>query len=142
MANELSRDDGNSVTLHFMKANLAAAGAATIDMTLAQAGTGYAVPAGYKFHPVLLAVTFVGTLDAGATVIAKVIDDGTELVHGPVAQIDQADSDTHNTGVARVGAQPIIAGHVVGVSLTVDADYDTTATIDWDAMLVGLLLPA
>jgi hypothetical protein len=141
MANELSRDDGISVTLHFIKANLGT-GAATTDMTLAQAGTGYAVPTGYKFHPVLLALTFTGTLDADATVIAKVIDNGTELVHGPVAQVDQADADTHNTGVARVGGQPIAAGRVVGVSLTTDADYDTTSTIDWDAMLTGLLLPA
>lgn len=141
MANELSRDDGIAVTLQFIKANLGT-GAATTDMTFGQAGTGFIVPAGYKFHAVCLSLTFTGTLDAGATVAGKVIDNGTELTSGPVASISQAASDTGAVGVARAGAQPIAAGHVVGVSLTTNASYSTTSTIDWDATLVGLLLPA
>jgi hypothetical protein len=141
MANELDYPKGLPITLQFIKANLGT-GAATTDMTLGQLGTGFIVPTGYKFHPVMLSLTFVGTLDADATVVARVIDNGTELATGPVATINQAESDTHDTGVARVGAQPIAAGHVVGVSLTTDADYDTTSTIDWDAILVGYLLPA
>jgi hypothetical protein len=91
---------------------------------------------------VCLSLTFSGTLDAGATVAGKVIDNGTELTSGPVASISQAASDTGAVGVARAGAQPIAAGHVVGVSLTTNASYSTTSTIDWDATLVGLLLPA
>jgi hypothetical protein len=142
MANELNIYQGLPLTLQFISANLAT-GAGTVDMTLSeQLGTGFLVPTGYTFHPLCLCVTFVGTLDADATVIGKVIDNGTELTNGPVATINQAESDTHDTGVARLGADPIAAGHVVGVSLTKDADYDTTATIDWDAILTGVLLPA
>lgn len=129
---------GLPVTLQFIKANVTAA-AGTYDMTFGQLGTGFKVPTGCKFHPLCLALTLVGTLDADATVIAKVIYDGTELVNGPQAQLDQADSDTHNTALARKDIEPAAAGVVVGVSLTTDADYDTTATIDYDATLVGLL---
>lgn len=142
MANELSYDIGGlDVTLQFISANLAT-GAATVDMTLGQAGTGFKVPAGYTFHPLCLSVTFTGTLDADSTVIARVIDDGTELTNGPTATVNQADTVTHVAAVAGVGAAPIAAGSVVGVSLTKDADYDTTGTIDWDAILIGKLLPA
>ena len=141
MGNELSYNAGVDVTLPFISANLAT-GAGTVDMTLGQLGTGFLVPAGYAFHPLCLMVTFTGTLDADATVIAQVIDNGTELTNGPVATINQAESDAREVAVAHVGAAPIAAGHVVGVSLTKDADYDTTATIDWDVLLIGKLLPA
>ena len=142
MANELSYAiDGLDVTLQFISANLAV-GAATVDMTLAQGGTGFQVPTDYVFHPMCLNVTFTGTLDAAATVNARVIVNGTELPNGPSALIDQAASDTAKTGVARIGAGPAAAGTVVGVSLTKSADYDTTDSIDWDATLIGKLLPA
>ena len=132
---------GLPITLQFIAANLST-GAGTVDMTFGQGGTGFKVPTGYVFHPQVLFLTKTGTLDANATVIAKVIYDGTELVSGPQAQLDQADTDTHDTGIQRVGPQPAAAGVVVGVSLTKDADYSTTGTIDYDAVLVGLLLPA
>lgn len=142
MANELSYSiDGLDVTLQFISANLST-GAGTVDMTLPQLGTGFKVPAGYVFHPMCLNVTFTGTLDAAATVNARVIVNGTELPNGPSALIDQAESDTAQTGVARIGVAPAAAGTVVGVSLTKSADYDTTGTIDWDATLIGKLLPA
>lgn len=142
MANELSYDIGGlDVTLQFISANLST-GAGTVDMTLGQLGTGFKVPTGYTFHPLCLSVTFTGTLDADSTVIARVIDDGTELTNGPTATINQAETDTHDVGVAGVSAAPIAAGSIVGVSLTKDADYDTTGTIDWDAILIGKLLPA
>ena len=101
MANELSRDDGIAVTLQFIKANLGT-GAATTDMTFGQAGTGFIVPAGYKFHAVCLSLTFTGTLDAGATVAGKVIDNGTELTSGPVASISHRAAPRFVRGRARV----------------------------------------
>lgn len=139
MANELVYESGLPITLQFISANLAT-GAGTVDMTLAQAGTGFLVPTGYSFHPMLLSVVATGALDTDASVVARVIDNGTELATGPTATVTQG-VNTHATGVNRVGTQPIAAGHVVGVSLTKNADYDTTGTIDWDAILVGVLLP-
>jgi hypothetical protein len=141
MANELDYDDGLAITLQFISANLAT-GAGIVDMTLAQGGTGFVVPTGYKFHALYLMVTKTGTLDADAAVVATVIDNGTELVNGPTATVTHTPDVARAAGIARVGAQPISADHVVGVSLTKDADYDTTDTIDWDAVLTGILLPA
>lgn len=132
---------GVPITLQFIAANLST-GAGIVDMTFGQAGTGFKVPTGYKFHPQLLFVTKTGTLDANASVTAKVIYDGTELTNGPTAQLDQADSDTHDVGLQRIGPEPAAAGVIVGVSLTKDADYSTTGTIDYDAVLVGVLVPA
>lgn len=139
MANELDYDKGVNITLHFITANLAT-GAGTVDMTLAQGGTGFLVPAGYKFHPLALFVTKTGTLDANAQVDAQVIDDGTEV--GAKATLTHTPDVARATTLMRVGQAPIAAGHVVGVSLTKDADYSTTGTIDYDAILTGVLLPA
>lgn len=142
MSNELSyARTGLDVTLIFGLANLST-GAGTVDMAFAQGGLGFTVPAGYVFHPLCLNVTFTGTLDADATVNARVIANGTELANGPAALISQAATDTSKTGVARISVSPVAAGAVVGVSLTKSADYDATGTIDWDAVLIGKLLPA
>jgi hypothetical protein len=132
---------GLPITLAFIKANVTAA-AGTYDMTFDQLGTGWKVPTGCVFHPMCLSITKVGTLDANATITAKVIYDGTELINGPAPALDQADSDTHITALCRLGVEPAAAGVVVGVSLTTDADYSTTATIDYDCHLVGVLTVA
>ena len=54
MANELTYDQGVDVTLIFALANPGAG--ATTAMTMAQGGTGFVVPTGYKFHPTCLNV--------------------------------------------------------------------------------------
>ncbi len=142
MANELDHVGGVDITLQFISANLAT-GAGTVDMTLAQGGTGLLVPAGYTFHPRLLVVTKTGTFDADAEVTARVIIDGTEVgAAGDGALLTHTPDVARKAAVYRVGQFPAAAGTVVGVSLTKDADYDTTGTIDFDAILVGTLLPA
>lgn len=136
MANELSFIDGLSISLVFAVANPAAA--ATTNLTLSQANLGLVVPAGYKFHPLLLSGSSNADLTAG-TATFKVTDDDTELVNGPQAAL--SDTVQRAAGVQRVGAQPIAAGHQVGVSVTTDASY-APVTADLDAILVGVLTPA
>jgi hypothetical protein len=137
MANELSRDDGLSITLQFNLANPGAA--ATTNMVPGQNNlSGFVVPTGYVFHPVLLSGGSNADLTAG-TATYKATDNDTELTNGPAPAL--ADTVQRASAVARVGASPIAAGHEVGVSITTDASYAPT-TADHDAVLVGLLLPA
>lgn len=136
MANELTRDDGLSVTLAFAIANPAAT--ATTDLTFAQGGAGFKVPTGYAFHPLCLHGESNADLTAG-TATFKAIDNGTELGNGPEAAL--SDTVQAAVGVQRVGVNPIAAGHIVGVSVTTSAAY-APVTADLDAVLVGLLLPA
>lgn len=142
MANELDHVGGVDMTLQFISANLAT-GAGTVDMTLAQGGAGFLVPAGYTFHPRLLQVVKTGTLDASAEVNARVIIDGTEVGGtGDGALLTKTPDVGQKSAVYRMGQFPAAAGTVVGVSLTKNASYSTTGTIDYDAILVGTLLPA
>lgn len=140
MASPLDYPHGLPITLQFISANLAT-GAGTVDMTLPQLGTGFLVPPGTEFYPLALFVTATGTLDAGATVTAQVIGDGTELTNGPSAVVSQSPAVARAIGTANAGAAVVAAGSVVGVSLTKNASYSTTGTIDYDATLVGVLVP-
>lgn len=135
MANEFDRNHP-LVSLQFELANPSAG--ATTDMTLAQGGTGFVVPAGYKFSPVSLTVVSNADLTAG-TLDGKVTDDGTEIVSGPEPQL----ADTVQRATAVVGGDPqtIAAAAVVGVSVTTSAGY-LPITADIDAVLLGYLLPA
>lgn len=137
MANELNYDFGLPVTIHLEKANPLAG--ATTDLVFGtQGGVGFVVPTGYKFHPMFISVASSADLTAG-TLTAKVTADGTELTGGPVAVLN--DTVQKAAGVQRVGADPIAADAVVGVSVTTDAGY-LPVTADIDAVLTGVLLPA
>lgn len=137
MANELDVVRSHlPITLQFELANPGAG--ATTDMALAQAGTGFVVPTGYKFHPIMICGVSSADLTAG-TADYKVTTDGTELVNGPTVQL--ADTVQRATGLQRVGVEPIAAGAVVGVSITTSAGYLPT-TADHDCMLTGVLTPA
>lgn len=137
MANELSYDQGIDVTLILAVANPGAG--ATVNLTAAQANlSGFVVPTGYKFHPILLSGGSNADLTAG-TATFKVTDDDTEIAGGPEPQL--SDTVQRASAVARVGASPIAAGHQVGVSITTSGAYAPT-TADLDAVLVGKLLPA
>lgn len=138
MSQELDYDAGIDVTLHFTKANVAENATTDLLWAGAGAGAGFKVPAGYKFHPILLQ----GELNANpsdGTATFKVIANSTELTNGPIANC------TVNTqvavAVARVGVEPIAAGNIVAVSVTTTANFAAN-TIDHDAVLIGKLLPA
>lgn len=135
MPNELDRNHP-IVTIQFELANPGAG--ATTDMILGQGGSGFVVPAGYKFSPAMLTVVSNADLTAG-TLDAQVTDDGTEIVGGPEPQL--ADAVQRATAVVGGDPQTIAAGAVVGVSVTTSAGYLPT-TADIDAILVGYLLPA
>lgn len=136
MANELTFPHGMPVTLQFEAANPNAG--ATTDFVQGQGNTGFVVPAGYAFHAVCVSAASNADLTAGTATI-KVTDSGDELTSGPTAVL--SDTVQRASGVMRVGAQPIAAGHIVGVSVTTDAGY-LPITADLDAVLVGILLPA
>lgn len=137
MPNELHYNDGISVTIALSLANPGAG--ATTNLTAPQSNlSGFVVPAGYKFHPVLLSGRSNADLTAGSATF-KVTDDDTELTSGPAPVL--SDTVQMASAVARVGASPIAAGHMVGISVTTDAGYLPT-TADLDAVLVGILLPA
>lgn len=136
MANELDLEKGFPVTLILALANPGAS--ASTAMTLAQAGTGFVVPTGYKFHPMYLSIASNADLTAG-TAIAKVTDNGTVISGGPEPTL--ADTVQSASAVARAHVAPIAAGHTVGVKLVTDGSYAPT-TADHDAVLSGMLLPA
>jgi hypothetical protein len=137
MANELSRDDGIPVSIALSLANPGAA--ATTNLLAPQGNlSGFIVPTGYKFHPVLLSGVSNADLTAG-TATFKVTDNDTELVNGPAPVL--SDLVQQASAVARVGIEPIAAAHKVGISITTDASYAPT-TADLDAHLIGILLPA
>lgn len=137
MANELDIEKGIAVTIQLAVANPAAA--ATTNLTAAQANlSGFVVPTGYKFHPLLLSGGSNADLTAG-TATFKVTDNDTELAQGPTAAL--SDTVQRASGVQRAHVEPIVAGHEVGVSVTTDAGY-LPVTADLDAVLVGVLLPA
>lgn len=137
MPNELHYNDGVSITLILAAANPAANG--TANLLAAQANlSGFVVPTGYKFHPVMLSGGSNADLTNG-TATFKVTGNDTEISGGPEPVL--SDTVQRASAVARVGASPIAAGVEVGVSVTTTAAY-APVTADLDAVLVGLLLPA
>lgn len=136
MANELSRDDGIAVTLLFSLVD-APANTANV-LALPGGNAGFTVPAGYKFHALALNGMSNADLTAGTATFA-VTDGGTVITNGPTALLN--DDVQAAVGVQRVGANPIAAGHVVGVKATTNAAY-APETSELDAVLIGLLLPA
>jgi hypothetical protein len=138
MANELEIADSHPpISVIFSIVNAAAS--STVDGTLAQGTAGFVVPTGYEFHALALSSYINDSITAGLLTI-KVTDDGTELVNGPeIAMTSAAD---FGAGVKQLGAQPIAAGSVVGVSGTGDASLAPDGTADLDVVLLGALVPA
>ena len=137
MANELDYEKGFPVTIILAVANPAAT--ATTNLTAAQGNlSGFVVPAGYKFHPMLLSGGSNADLTAG-TATFKVTDNDTEIVGGPEPVL--SDTVQRASAVARAQVAPIAAGHEVGISVTTNGAY-APVTADLDALLAGMLLPA
>lgn len=135
MANELTRDDGISVSFEFVFQD-AVAGTTNV-MTLPGGGAGFKVPTGYNFHAVALHGESDTDLTAG-TITFKVRDDGTALANGPTAVL--SDEVQVAVGVQRVGADPIAAGSIVSVEAVASGAL-APSTCGLDAVLVGILLP-
>ena len=138
MAGELgSIPYGMPITIGFTLAN-PGAGAATA-LTTAQGGAGYMVPAGYVFHPMLLSACGTAAVTAGTATLA-VTDNTVAVANAPTALLSSvAGSTLANAGMARLGAAPIAAGHVVGVTVTTNGAYLPT-TNDVDVLLAGVLV--
>src|SRR5262245_65890831 len=133
--------DGFPVSLAYMLANPAAS--ATTAMTcVGQGGAGFQVPTGYTFYPMAIFLTGNAAVAAG-TITAKVTDSGTILAPvGPEAGLESVTNTTRNSGVARrLQDAGIAAGHYVGVKLVADGSY-SAATIDYDCVVSGVLVPA
>lgn len=138
MANELDYGFGLDVSFQLQLANPSANASTAMVLSAAGGNPGFVVPTGYKFHPVCLSLASNADLSAG-TILAKVTDNTTAILNGPQPVL--SDEVQKATGIARVGIAPIAAGHVVGVTLTADANY-LPVTADYDAILIGKLLPA
>lgn len=136
MSLDFSTGNGIDISLPFFVANPSAN--TTTDLAFTQGGTGFVVPTGYKFHPLIISGSSNADLTDG-TATFKVIDNGTELSNGPTAVL--SDTVQRASGVQRPHVEAIGAGRVVGVSVTTTAAYAPT-TADLDAILVGVLLPA
>lgn len=141
MANELEIiHNAFPITLQLVISNVGA-GATPVDGSLAgavAAKTGWVVPAGYIFHPMYIDVLSNDARTAGSNTI-KVTGDGTEIGAGPDATLD-ATNTTADRGVATLGASPMAAGVIVGVSSTGDGSFAPT-TADADVILSGVLTP-
>lgn len=138
MANELTFDSGFPISLSFTLQNPAAATTTVMVGTSAAAVSGFVVPTGYKFHPMLLMGSSNADLTAGSAIF-KVSDNGTIIANGPETTL--SDLVQRAAAVQRPGVAPIVAGHVIGVSVVTDAGY-LPVTADLDAVLCGVLLPA
>jgi hypothetical protein len=136
MAGDLSYEYGLPLALQYGKANLA--GNATTLLTLTQGGAGFVVPTGYKFHPMLLHAEVNAAVQGGSGVV-KVTANTTALTGGPSVTLN-ANTQTA-VATARVNADPIAAGKVVALNIVQDANFAPN-TLDIDAVLVGVLLPA
>jgi hypothetical protein len=128
------------LTLAFTIANVGA-GTTPVDGKLmgADAKNGFIVPTGYKFVPVYLDAEINDARTAGTSTI-KVTADGTELVGGPEALIDDTDT-LADTGIVQGMPDSVAAGEEVGVSATGDGSFAPT-TADADVIVVGYLMPA
>jgi hypothetical protein len=138
MAGELSFLGSAGFPVSFQVAIANPAANATTPATAAQGGPGLVVPAGYEFHPLLIAVASNADLTAG-TLTAKVTDNGTALANGPAAAL--SDTVQYAAGVQRAQVEPIAAGHRVGAQVVTDAGY-LPVTADIDITISGVLLPA
>jgi len=136
MSNELTFQDGMPITLVFSKANVEPN--TTTALTLPQGGVGLKVPTGYAFHALLISGESNADISAG-TGIFKATANTTVLTNGPSATL--SDLVQVASGVMRPHAEPITAGKIVGVSVVTDANWSAN-TVDLDAVLVGVLLPA
>lgn len=135
--NELDYMHGVDVTLTLSAANVAAASAGTA-LTLPQGGTGLVVPAGYEAHAILLSASSNVDLTAG-TATFRITNNGTINTKGPTVVL--SDLVQRGAGVAYVGAAPVAAGRVIGVSVVTNADY-APVTADLDVVLLVKILPA
>jgi len=135
MGNELTYDFGMPVTLHYTIANIA--GTATTALKFANGGLGLKVPTGYSFHPLLISAESNAAVQGG-TATFKATANTTVSINGPSAALTTAAQVA--VGAQRVGAEPIGAGKIVGVSVVTAGFTPTTA--DVDAILTGVLLPA
>jgi hypothetical protein len=139
MANELSRPHP-LVSFQFTIANIDA-GTTPVDGILAGGNgkNGPIVPTGYKFSPVFIDAEINAARTAGTSTI-KVTDNGTEIVSGPEALIDDTNT-LADTGVVSGDPQKIAAAHEIGVSATGNGSFAPT-TADADVILYGYFLPA
>ena len=137
MAGELNAmRDGMPITLHFQATDPAAN--ATTNLITDLTGAGYVVPAGYVFHPMLLQVTGDTAVTAG-TATFNVTDNTVAVANGPAPVLSSAAGATlSQAAMARFGANPIAAGHIVGVNIVASAGY-LPVTDDFDALLHGVL---
>src|SRR5712692_9228120 len=110
MAGELgSMPYGMPVSEAFTLQNPAAA--ATTVLVTAAGGAGFMVPTGYAFHPMVLEATSNAALTAG-TATFSVTDNAVAIVNGPTGLLSSvAGSTLSNTGVQRLAASPVAAGH-------------------------------
>ena len=133
--------DGFPVSFAYFLANPAAS-ATTAMTTFNQAGLGFQVPTGFTFYPMAIFLTGNAAVAAG-TITAKVTDSGTVLAPvGPEAGLEAVTNTTRNAAVARrLQSAGIAAGHYVGVKLVADGSY-SAATIDYDCIVSGVLVPA
>jgi hypothetical protein len=140
MAGELGAlRDGLPLSMTFSLANPGAG--ATGVLLSAQAGVGFTVPAGYVFHAMGLFASSNAALTAG-TATFNVTDNTVAVSNGPTALLSSvAGSTLNNVGLQRLGAAPIVAGHVVGVNIVTTAAY-LPVTADVDVVLVGTLIAA
>ena len=136
MAGELNAlRDGYPIALLFSITD-PAANATTLLTTSKQGGRGWVVPAGYVFHPMVLAAASNAAVTAG-TAIFNVCVAGVAIANGPTAQLDTTNTQ-ENTGVQRLGAAPIAAGSRVAVNIVASAGY-LPVTADHDVILSGVL---
>lgn len=138
MAGELAFNGNEGFPISFQVAITNPAASATTAATAAQGGPGFVVPAGYKFHPMLISIASNADLSAG-TLTAKVTDNGTVLANGPTAVL--SDPTQYASGLQRAQVEPIAAGRRVGASVVADASY-APVTADIDILVSGVLLPA
>lgn len=133
---------GLPITLTFTLANPAASTTTKMALVGGQTQTvsGFIVPTGCVFKPIGISVQGNAAVGAG-TIITKVSDNGTVIANGPETQLDTTNTTALGT-LARKDASPAVAaGHIVGLSMVGDGSY-SAATIDYDAVVYGVLQPA
>jgi len=134
MPNELAAlRDGFPVSFALSIANPAAA--ATTALQAFQGASGFVVPVGYVFHATGVMASSNAVLAAG-TATFNVTDNASAIANGPSVVL--AVGTQQASGLQRVGASPIVAGHIVGVQVVANAGY-LPVTLDHDVTLIGVL---
>lgn len=127
---------GMPITMHF-QATDPAANATTVCIT-DLTGVGYMVPAGYVFHPMVLQVT-ADTAVTAQQAQFDVTDNTAIIAVSPSVILSTVAGSTLSGATAqRLGANPIAAGHIVGVKVTTPVGY-LPITDDYDVLLHGVL---